>query len=105
MGDKMNFRTSEYFEDPFLKILPKLDLHGETRDVIKFLIEDFLRANIIMGNYKVQIVHGRHGTVLKKKTKEILEKCPYVVRFYLYTFNDGVTIVELDPNYKKDLVK
>lgn len=89
---------SKYFEDPFLKILPKLDLHGETRDTIRFLIIDFLKVNTLMGKEKVQIVHGRHGSVLRKETHEILKKCPYVKSFSLYGFNDGVTIVELVKN-------
>lgn len=86
-----------FFEDPFLKILPKLDLHGETSDTIQFLILEFINANIKMGKYKIQIVHGRHGSILKKRTHEILSKAHFVDKYYLYNFNDGITIVELDP--------
>lgn len=85
----------KHFEDPFLNILPKLDLHGETRDTIRFLILDFININIKMGKEKIQIVHGRHGGILRKETHEILRKCPYVKRFSTYGSNDGVTIVEL----------
>lgn len=86
---------SKHFEDPFLNILPKLDLHGETRDTIRALIYDFLKVNVILKKYKVQIIHGRHGTVLKKETHEILKRCPLVEKYYLYYQNDGITIVEL----------
>lgn len=86
---------NKQFEDPFLKILPTLDLHGETRDTIRALILDFLKVETILGKYKVVIIHGRHGKVLREETHEILKKCPYVDRFYLYSFNDGLTIVEL----------
>lgn len=84
-----------YFIDPFLNILPKLDLHGETADVVEYLVLDFLRANRKMGKLKVQIIHGRHGGILKRRTHEVLEKCNFVDKFYIYPENDGVTIVEL----------
>jgi len=83
------------FIDPFLQILPKLDLHGETSDTIRALIIDFINVNIKLKKYKVQIVHGRHGGILKNKTHEILKKLPTVERYYTYYNNDGVTIVEL----------
>ncbi len=86
---------SNYFEDPFIKILPKLDLHGETRDTIKALIVDFIKTNIKMHNMKVVIIHGRHGGILKKETHEILKRQPNILRYYTYYSNDGITIVEL----------
>lgn len=86
---------SKKFEDPFLNILPKLDLHGETRDTIRYLILDFLSMNVKMKRFKVQIIHGRHGTVLRKETHEILKRCPLVDKYYIYYQNDGITIVEL----------
>ena len=86
---------NKIFEDPFLKILPKLDLHGETRDTIRFLIIDFINMNIKLNKDKIQIVHGRHGGILKKETHEILKKCPEVKKFNTYGSNDGVTVVEL----------
>lgn len=85
-----------YFEDPFLKILPKLDLHGETRDTIRFLILDFIKMNVKLGKEKVQIVHGRHGGILRKETHDILRKCPLVKSFSTYGSNEGVTVVELN---------
>lgn len=88
-------KKSEYFVDPFLNILPKLDLHGETRDTIQYLILDFINMNLKMGKYKLQIVHGRHGGVLKKETHDILKKHPEVEKYYIYFQNDGITIVEL----------
>jgi len=90
----------EHFNDPFLSILPKLDLHGETSDTVRCLIIDFLKVNLKMNNLKVQIVHGRHGNILKKKTHEILKSCDFVQNFYIYNFNDGVTVVELKKSSK-----
>lgn len=86
---------NKYYIDPFINILPQLDLHGETRDTITFLIKDFLIANLKIGNHKVVIVHGRHGGVLKKKTHEVLKTLKIVDKFYICGSNDGITIVEL----------
>lgn len=83
------------FEDPFLSILPKLDLHGETSDTIQALILEFINMNMKLGKKKVAIIHGRHGGVLKKRTHEILAKCPSVRKFSTYYSNDGVTVVEI----------
>lgn len=86
---------NNHFEDPFVKILPKLDLHGETSDTIRYLIIDFLNVNLRLGKMKVVIVHGRHGNILKKRTHEILKSLKCVDKFYTYGSNDGITIVEL----------
>jgi DNA-nicking Smr family endonuclease len=86
---------SDYFNDPFLSILPKLDLHGETRDVVRYLVLEFINSNKKMGNYKLQIIHGRSGGILKTETHEVLKSCKDVEKYYIYNMNDGVTIVEL----------
>lgn len=91
---------NDHFIDPFLNILPKLDLHGETSDMVEYLVLDFIRASRKEGKFKVQIIHGRHGGILKRRTHEVLEKCNLIERFYLYYANDGVTIVELIKNDK-----
>ncbi len=87
--------SNKLFVDPFLNILPKLDLHGETSDTIRYPILDFINVSKRLGKYKVQIVHGRHGGVLKRATHDILAKCDMVEKYYLYPGNDGVTIVEI----------
>ena len=81
--------------DPFTVILPHLDLHGESSDTMEYLLKSFIKDNYIMGKYKVVIIHGRSGGVLKKKTLEILKKNIYVNNFYVDFNNDGQTIVEL----------
>lgn len=85
------------FKDPFLSILPKLDLHGERVDIVEYLVKDFISMNQKMNKLKVQIIHGRHGNKLKSEVKRVLKKCDEVSKFYIYGFNDGVTIVELNP--------
>jgi dsDNA-specific endonuclease/ATPase MutS2 len=88
---------SNYFEDPFLKILPTLDVHGEYADTVITPVHDFIYINQKMGKRKVAIIHGRHGGVLKTKIHEYLKREKLVTKYYLYNFNDGITIVELAP--------
>lgn len=83
------------FDDPFMNILPFIDLHGETRDTIRALVLDFIKINMKMGKYKVLIIHGRGEGILKEATHEILKRHEYVERYQVYGSNDGVTIVEL----------
>lgn len=89
------------FDDPFMNILPYIDLHGETRDTIRALVLDFIKMNLKMGKYKILIIHGRHGGVLRKATHELLRYNKDVERYYVYGSNDGVTIVELKKGQMK----
>lgn len=90
------------FNDPFLNILPTLDLHGETRDAVRFLVLDFIKIQRKLGNYKLVIIHGRHGGILKKEVHEILRYSKEIEKFYVYGSNDGVTIVELTHSLEKN---
>lgn len=94
--------VDSYFKDPFLSILPRLDLHGETVDIVEYLVKDFIAMNRKMNKLKVQIIHGRHGNKIKNEVKNVLRKCDGVSKFYIYGYNDGVTIVELNPIVKKN---
>lgn len=87
-------KEKEHFIDPFLKIMPSLDLHGETSDTIKALIEDFISYNNKLEKKKMAIIHGRHGKILKKTTHEIISKNKLVNKYYIYPQNDGITIIE-----------
>jgi len=90
----MKKENHSHFIDPFLQILPSLDLHGETSDTIKALIDDFISYNNKIGKKKIAIIHGRHGQILKKTTHEIISKNKIVDIYYIYQQNDGITIVE-----------
>ena len=83
------------YNDPFLNILPSLDLHGNTRDMIEVLVLDFINDNIKLNNKKVVIVHGKGEGILKNQLHEILKRDKRVENFYLDGFNTGCTIVEL----------
>lgn len=74
---------------------PTLNLHGETRDTCVFLIEDFIKDNIKLGNQFVGIIHGRSSDILKNKVHEVLKNNIYVDSYKIDIFNPGVTIIKL----------
>lgn len=78
------------------KNLPTLDLHGETKDISKVLIKDFIEDNYKMKNKKVVIIHGVGTKALLNTTKEVLKKNKLVKDFKLDNFNTGQTIVTLN---------
>ena len=82
----------------FLNILPSLDLHGYTRDMIEVLINDFITDNLKMKKYKIVIIHGKGEWILKLKTHELLKKDKRVKKYYQDASNIGCTVVELNEN-------
>ncbi len=87
------------FVDPFIKILPSIDLHGETGDAAVWLLDSFLTVNIKMHKEKVAVIHGKGKGIVKKRVHEFLAKDKRILKYYVYGSNDGLTIVEL----KKDV--
>ena len=85
------------YEDPFLVNLPHLDLHGEYVDSAIFLVDDFIKDNIKLRNYKIVIIHGKGSNILKNSIHEYLKKDRRVDNYYL-DINIGQTIVELKKN-------
>ena len=83
------------FEDPFIKILPTLDLHGEPREAAVWLLGDFINNNIKMKKYKLAHIHGKGYGIIRKAVHEYLSKDKRVEKYYIYGSNDGLTIVEL----------
>ena len=81
--------------------IPSLDLHGETREMVKILIDEFITDNIKMGNYKVLIIHGIGSGILKKETQNVLKNDNRIDKFYIDFFNVGSTIVEIKENIDK----
>ncbi len=84
--------------DPFISKYRALDLHGETRDSIKILIDDFINDSIILKEEDVIIIHGIGSGIIKKKTYEILQSNKYVDSFKLNNSNLGMTIVKIHIN-------
>ena len=80
----------------FTKNLPSLDLHGETRDTARVLINDFIKENIKLINDKFVIIHGIGTGVLKKETQNILRNNKKVIEFGIDFMNEGSTIVRIN---------
>ncbi len=82
--------------NPFLNILPTIDLHGYNRDMVKYVVTDFINDNIKLGNKKIIIVHGKGEGIVKDELHFILKNDKRVKRYYLDMFNIGETIIELN---------
>lgn len=81
--------------DPFLEILPQLDVHGELEDTVMTVVNDFILDNYKLRKRKIVVVHGKGQGILKRKIHESLKTNKLVSRYYLYNFNIGCTIIEL----------
>ena len=79
----------------FTSQLPKLDLHGETRDSARVAINDFIRDSIKMKHETVVIIHGKGTGILKNTTQEVLRKNKHVKEFGIDYYNEGSTIVRI----------
>ena len=73
--------------------LPSIDLHGETRDTARILVNEFISDNIKLGNHKVNIIHGIGTGILKKEVHDLLKKDKRIEKYYVDFFNTGSTIV------------
>ena len=79
-----------------LNNIPQLDLHGETRDTARILVNEFISDNIKLGNYKVLIIHGIGSGIIRKEVHNVLRRDARIKKFYIDFFNVGCTIVEID---------
>lgn len=77
------------------KNLNTLDLHGESVDISKVLINDFIEDNYKMKKEKIIIIHGVGTKKLLKATQEVLSKNKLVEDYKIDNFNLGQTIVTL----------
>ena len=81
--------------NPFFNILPKIDVHGYNRDMIKYVLNDFINDNIKLKNKKIIIIHGKGKGILKREIHDLLKKDKRVKSYYIYSFNIGQTVIEL----------
>lgn len=81
--------------DPFIKILPQLDVHGYTEDIVMTVVNDFINDNYKLKKYKIVVIHGKGEGILKRKIHDSLKTNKLVSNYYLYNFNIGCTIIEL----------
>lgn len=80
----------------FYNNLPTLDLHGETKDISKILVHDFIDDNYKLKNKKIVIIHGIGKGIVKKAVYEELKINKIVKEYKQDNFNPGCTIIELD---------
>lgn len=75
---------------------PSLDVHGETRDTVFTVLNEFIYDNIKLKNPVVIIIHGIGGGILKQEIHFYLKRMKQVKGFHLHYWNQGVTIVKLN---------
>ncbi len=81
--------------NPFLDLLPNIDVHGYSRDMIRYVLDSFINDNIKLKNNKIVIIHGKGEGILKDEIHSILKKDKRVEKYYLDSFNTGCTVIEL----------
>lgn len=61
------------WSDPFINILPSIDLHGYSRDLIYTPVNDFINDNLKLGKKKIVVVHGIGEGILKEELRLLLK--------------------------------
>ena len=82
--------------DPFMKILPQLDVHGFTEDIVMTVVNEFIEDSYKKKKKKIVVIHGKGQGILRRKIHNDLKNNRLVKRYYLYNFNIGCTIIELN---------
>ena len=86
----------------FYSSMPSLDLHGETRDSARVLVNEFINDNYKLGNTHIAIVHGIGEGILKNEVHLFLKRSKLVISYKLDNFNVGCTLVELVSKFDKN---
>ena len=63
--------------------LPSLDLHGESADISRILVDQFILDNYKLRNYKVVIIHGIGTGIVRKAVHLTLKKNKLVIIFFI----------------------
>ena len=74
---------------------PTINLHGETRDSVPYLLNSFINDAYKLKEQYIGIIHGYSSTILKKCVHEYLKSNKYVDSYKVDLFNPGLTIVKL----------
>lgn len=75
--------------------IPKIDLHGNPRDIARVLVNDFIYDNYRIKEKEVVIIHGKGEGILKEEVHKTLKQNRYVESYKINNFNVGETIVKL----------
>ena len=81
--------------DPFTYFMPKIDLHGETTDTFKYVLNSFINDNIKLGNQYIIAIHGKGSGVLKKAVMDFLAHHKEVLEYNMDPLNEGRVIIKL----------
>lgn len=84
------------FYNPFLSILPEIDIHGLSRDMVKCVVDEFINDNIKLKNDKIVVIHGKGRGILLNELHFLLKNDKRIKKYYLDGFNTGCTIIELN---------
>jgi len=84
------------FYNPFLNILPEIDIHGLSRDMVKCVVDEFINDNIKLKNDKIVVIHGKGRGILLNELHFLLKNDKRIKKYYLDGFNTGCTIIELN---------
>lgn len=60
--------------DPFMKILPQLDVHGFTEDIVMTVVNEFIEDSYKLGRKKIVVIHGKRARYFKKKNTQWFKK-------------------------------
>lgn len=82
----------------FYSNLPTLNLHGETKDISKLLVHEFIEDNYKLKNNEIVVIHGIGKGIVKKAIYEELKNNKKVKEYKQDNFNPGCTIIKLDNN-------
>ena len=80
----------------FSNQLPKLDLHGESKDIAVILVKEFIEDYYHLHTKEIIIIHGIGKNILRQAVHEELKKNRLVKEYRLDSFNIGQTIVTLN---------
>ena len=83
------------WSDPFINILPSIDLHGYSRDLIYTPVNDFINDNLKLRKKKIVVVHGIGEGILKEELRLLFKNDKRVKTMYTPVSNIGCTIIEL----------
>ena len=80
----------------FTDNLPKLDLHGVTKDIARVMVNDFINDNFKQKNEFFLIVHGIGSGILKNEVLTTLKNNKNVIDYKILYNNIGCTIVQIN---------
>lgn len=75
--------------------LPSLDLHGESSDIARVLVKEFISDNYKLNKKEIIIIHGIGTGVIKEIVHKELKNNVLVSSYKIDPFNIGTTIVYL----------